>query len=109
MASPRTIHLRTFAALLVLTATTFGLSFVALGVFQVPVALAIAAAKACLVVLFFMHLVDQARVNAAVLLLAVLLVALFVGLTAADVATRQPGSTVAGIDSAEAVGPEAVP
>jgi len=102
MASHRTTYLKTFAALLVLTATTFGLSFASLGAFQAPVALAIAAAKATLIALFFMHLVEQARVNAAVLVVALLLVAVFVGLTAADVATREPGPP---LDATEADAP----
>ena len=42
-------------ALLVLTLLTIGASFLPLGSFHVPVALAIAAAKAVLVALFFMH------------------------------------------------------
>ena len=46
----------TFAALLVLTAVTVAVAYVDLGVLSQPVALAIAFAKATLVVVFFMHL-----------------------------------------------------
>lgn len=82
---------RTFLALLALSALTFGLSFLHLGALEVPAALAIASLKATLVVLFFMHLWEQPRGNAAALALAVFLTATLVALVAADVATRDPG------------------
>lgn len=78
----------TFAALLLLTTLTFGLSFAALGAWHVPVALLIAAAKTTLIVLFFMHLREQPATNALAMIIAVLLLAVFVGLSALDVASR---------------------
>src|SRR5262249_21197600 len=48
-----------FAVLLGLTALTTGVAYVDLGVFNAVVALLIAAAKALLVALFFMHLVHM--------------------------------------------------
>lgn len=45
-----------FAALLLLTLTTYGVAFIDLGPGNVVVALAIAVCKALLVALFFMHL-----------------------------------------------------
>ena len=92
----RSTYFRTFGGLLLLTAATFALSFVPLGPFQMPVALAIAAAKALLVLLFFMHLIEHARINAVVLIVSLLLVGTFIALTAADVATRAPGAAVIG-------------
>lgn len=77
-------------ALLVLTAATYLLSRVGMGAFAFPVAMAIALGKASLVVLFFMHLIEQRGVNAMVLLLSLLFVALLIGLALADVATRFP-------------------
>jgi cytochrome c oxidase subunit IV len=44
-----------YAVLIVLTASTTGMAYVDLGAFNVYVALTIAAIKATLVVLFFMH------------------------------------------------------
>jgi len=52
---PLRIYYAVFGALLVLTAVTVGVSFVDLGPLSTVVALAIAATKASLVILFFMH------------------------------------------------------
>jgi cytochrome c oxidase subunit 4 len=52
---PKTYLLILFS-LLVLTATTTGVAYLDLGIFNAVVALAIACIKATLVVLFFMHL-----------------------------------------------------
>lgn len=56
MASPsRTAYYLVFAALLVLLAATVGAAYLNLGAWAVPVAMAIATAKALLIVLIFMH------------------------------------------------------
>lgn len=78
----------TYGALVALSGLTYALSFASLGPWSMVLALAIAAAKAALVFLFFMHLAEQRAVNAWVLVSSLLLVAFFVGLGAADVATR---------------------
>jgi cytochrome c oxidase subunit IV len=52
---PKT-YLIILVALLILTATTTGVAFLDLGILNPIVALAIACTKACLVILFFMHL-----------------------------------------------------
>jgi cytochrome c oxidase subunit 4 len=52
-----------FGALLVLTATTVGASYLELGQFNVIVALAIACIKAVLVILFFMHVKYSSRLT----------------------------------------------
>jgi cytochrome c oxidase subunit 4 len=52
---PKT-YLLILIVLLILTATTTGVAFLDLGIFNPIVALAIACVKATLVVLFFMHL-----------------------------------------------------
>jgi cytochrome c oxidase subunit IV len=54
---PRT-YLGILVVLLALTALTIGVAFVDLGPFGTPIAFLIAAAKATLVVLFFMHMKD---------------------------------------------------
>jgi cytochrome c oxidase subunit 4 len=91
--------LGTFVALLVLTSATWGLSTLPLGSFQVAVALAIALAKATLVALFFMHLAEAPRVFGPLLAVPLALVVIFVGLTAADVATR--GATPGRADASQ--------
>ena len=52
-----------FSALLVMTATTVGASYLELGEFNVIVALAIACIKAVLVILFFMHVKYSSRLT----------------------------------------------
>jgi len=58
MTAPRSYFL-VFLALLALTAATVGLAFVDLGAWHSAVGLTIAAMKALLVVLFFMHVLHS--------------------------------------------------
>jgi cytochrome c oxidase subunit IV len=60
--SPR-VYGMIFGALLILTATTVGASYLELGQFNVVVALAIACIKAVLVILFFMHVKYSSRLT----------------------------------------------
>lgn len=80
----------TFAALLLLTGVTLGLSYVDLGRMAIPVAMTIASTKVVLVALFFMHLAEQRATNRIIAGTAVLFVALLVVLMVVDVDTR-PG------------------
>jgi cytochrome c oxidase subunit 4 len=81
-------YVLTFVALLVLTGLTFGLSFADLGPWGVPVALTIATAKAVLIALFFMHLVEERTPAHVAGLVAVLLGVLLIVLASMDVSTR---------------------
>ena len=87
-----TLSLRTTimtgAAVLGLWAASFALSFVPLGAAALPVALAIALAKAILVALFFMELAKEALQVKLTLLVAVFLVLLLGGLMITDILTR---------------------
>ncbi|HEV2274701.1 MAG TPA: cytochrome C oxidase subunit IV family protein [Acidobacteriaceae bacterium] len=56
------VYLMILAALLIFTATTTGVAFLDLGIFNPVVALAIACIKAVLVILFFMHLRYSSKV-----------------------------------------------
>jgi cytochrome c oxidase subunit 4 len=75
-------------ALLALTALSLGLSFAHLGSTDVAVALVIAAVKATLVVLFFMHLAEERFSVAMLPMLGLFLFLLLVVLVVVDVATR---------------------
>ncbi len=78
-------------ALLFFTILTWALSRLHIpGGWGVVVALAIAVTKGSLVALFFMHLWDQRGANRLVFLSALVFVALLIGLTLADNATRFP-------------------
>jgi cytochrome c oxidase subunit 4 len=84
-------YLVVWGALLVLTLVTFFASKVHLpGGWHVTVALLIAAAKGSLVALFFMHLWDQQGANRLVFVTSLVFVALLIGLTIMDNATRFP-------------------
>jgi cytochrome c oxidase subunit 4 len=80
-----------WVALLFFTFLTYGLSRLHLqGGWGIVVALAIAMTKGGLVALFFMHLWDQRGANRLVFLISLSFVALLVGLTILDNATRFP-------------------
>lgn len=79
-----------WAALLLLTGLTFGLSFVELGRWSLPAALTIALCKGSIVALLFMHLWEHGGANRIVFLTALVFLALLMTLVSADVATRFP-------------------
>ncbi len=105
-----------WAALLVFTILTWGLSrFHFGGGWGLVVALAIAITKGSLVVLFFMHLWDQRGANRLVLATSLVFVALLIGLTLSDNATRFRLANPPGSDGAlpaaptDYAGPPATP
>ena len=77
-----------FAGLIVLTVVTTAVAFKDLGPFSVVVALAIAVCKMLLVALFFMHVRHSSRLTKLVVLAGVLWLAIMIGFTLSDVATR---------------------
>lgn len=81
-------YLWTFAALLALTLLTLGLSYLPMGALGIPAAVAIAMAKAVLVVLFFMHLREQRVSSRVTIVVATLLAGVMVILATLDVASR---------------------
>jgi cytochrome c oxidase subunit 4 len=78
----------TFAVLLVLTGVSFGTSFLPFGALEIPIALGIAAVKAGLVALIFMHLLGSRFGYRLTLLVAVVFVGIMVSLTTLDPLTR---------------------
>lgn len=88
---PPRVLLGTAAALLVLTAVTVAVARVDLGSASVAVALGIAALKATLVALFFMHLKYEHRFHLVVLVASVIFAVLFVGFVVFDTDQYQPG------------------
>lgn len=77
-------------ALLALAGTSFALGGLALGRWAVPVALAIAVAKASLIAVFFLRLPRRRASIRLAGTIALLLVGLLVGFAAADRITRDP-------------------
>lgn len=78
----------TFAGLVVLTILTVVTSRIETGPLHVPIAIAIAAAKGTLVVLFFMALKYDNRVNMAILTVGALFVVVFLAFTMLDTEFR---------------------
>lgn len=77
-----------WAALLVLTVVTVGVSFVHLGLWNAGVALAIASLKAALVALYFMHLRHEIKLVLAFAIFPLLILALIVIGTLTDTLYR---------------------
>jgi cytochrome c oxidase subunit 4 len=84
---PRTYY-AVFAALIVLTFLTVGVSFLNLGDWHTIVGLAIAVCKATLVVLIFMHLWYSSRLTWVIALAALYFLGIMLGLTLTDYGTR---------------------
>jgi cytochrome c oxidase subunit 4 len=77
-----------FAALMVLTALTFWAAYQHLGVWNTPVALAIAVTKALLVALVFMHLRHSPRLTIFVVSASILWLAVLIVITVSDYLSR---------------------
>ncbi|HZQ07009.1 MAG TPA: cytochrome C oxidase subunit IV family protein [Anaerolineae bacterium] len=84
---PRTLFI-VCGSLLVLTLFTIGASLLNLGIFHTPVALGIAAAKAILILLYFMHIRYSSGLTRIVIFVGLLWLALLIGGTMDDVLTR---------------------
>lgn len=85
---PRSVLFKVFGALIVLTIITVAVAYVPLGMFAAPVAVAIAVAKASLVVMFFMHLKYDNPVNALTFTIGTIFVVVFISVTLLDTAFR---------------------
>ncbi len=85
------IYLTIVCALLVLTATTVAASYVEMGVFNPIVALAIAALKMILVVLFFMHVKYSTKLTKLTVGAGVFTFLVLIGMTLSDYMTRAWG------------------
>ena len=77
-----------WAALLVLTVVTVVVSRIQLGALNIWVALTIASVKSSLVVFIFMHLRQESRLFKIGILVLLIIVATFIGLTFTDVLYR---------------------
>lgn len=88
--SPKT-YLAILAALLVGTAATIAASYVDMGPLNPIIALAIACAKAVLVILFFMHVKYSSKLTKLTVGAGVFTFLILVGMTLADYFTRAWG------------------
>lgn len=92
MSSQHVMPVRTnvaiFVILLVLLFATVGAAYLPLGELHVPIAMAIATAKAVLIVLFFMHLLHSHRLTMIISVASFLWLAIMIVLTLNDYLTR---------------------
>lgn len=82
------VYWKTFAALLLLLALTWSIGYADLGPFNLIFALAIAIAKAFLVMMFFMHIKGSSRLFHLAASAGVLWLLILIALTFADYTTR---------------------
>ncbi len=92
--TPQSLLIKVFVALIVLTVVTVITSRLDLGGLNVPLAMLIASVKAMLVVVVFMALKWDNRVNALVIGMSVVFVAIFLVFTLFDTAFRGDLSNV---------------
>jgi cytochrome c oxidase subunit IV len=85
------IYVAILLALLVLTATTVGVSFIDLGVFNAVVALGIACIKMTLVVLFFMHVKYSTKLTKLTVFSGIFIFLGLITMTLADYISRAWG------------------
>lgn len=85
---PVKTYLQTWLALLVLLAVTVGAAFLPLGPFNVCVALAIAALKALIIVLIFMHIRWGSKLLHLAAFSGILWLAILISMVVVDYATR---------------------
>jgi len=85
---PLKIYFGVALALVIFTVITVAVSFIDLEGVNIIIALSIAAVKASLVLLFFMHLKYDWKMNAIVFLAAIAILAIFMVITMFDVAER---------------------
>ena len=86
---PLSTYIIVFSLLIVMTVVTVWSAQYDFGSFNIVLALIIASFKSSLVLLFFMHLYYDNKINLALILGSVLFLALFIGLTMIDVTRRQ--------------------
>jgi len=87
-AVPYRTFLIVWALLLILTAVTVAVSRIHLGALNIWVALGIASLKSSLVIFYFMHLKYERLIFKIFLLIALVTLAIFIGLTFFDVHYR---------------------
>jgi cytochrome c oxidase subunit 4 len=88
MIVPKKVYIITFAALIALTATTYGIAYIDLGRFNAVIALVIAVGKVLLVALFFMHVRYSPRLTWAVIGGGLFWLGIIIVLTMSDYLTR---------------------
>src|SRR5262245_38421949 len=85
---PIPIYLKTWGALMVLTAITVGASYVHFGSWNLIIAMLVATIKATIVGLIFMHLFWDHKFHAIIFCFSIIFLSIFIGFTMADTTYR---------------------
>ncbi len=85
---PYRTFITVWAALLILTGITVAVSRVHLGALNIWVALAVASVKSSLVIFIFMHLKQESTLFKIGMLILLVILAVFIGLTFTDILYR---------------------
>lgn len=85
---PKSVLLKVFGGLIVLTVLTVAAAYIPFGPLAVPIAIGIAVTKASLVVLYFMHLKYDNPVNALTFTIGTIFVVVFIAITMLDTVFR---------------------
>lgn len=85
---PKKLYIAIWIILLCFTGLTTGVAFIDLGIWNTPVALAIAVIKASLVVIFFMHARHSEKLVRIVIGVAIFWLLILIVVTVSDYATR---------------------
>jgi cytochrome c oxidase subunit 4 len=86
--TPLPVYLTVFATLMVLTGVTVAVAYVNLGEFNKVVALGIAAFKATIVVLYFMHVKHASKLTKLFAVTGIFFLVILFGLTMSDYGSR---------------------
>jgi cytochrome c oxidase subunit IV len=86
--TPVRTYIAVFVALLVLLIATVGAAYLPMGELHFPVAMIIAAAKAVLIVLFFMHVLHSHRLTMIIAVAGFLWLGIMLALTLSDYLSR---------------------
>jgi len=93
---PVPIYVAIFVTLLVLTVVTAAVAYVDFGPFNIVIALGIAAFKASLVVLYFMHVKYASKLTQLASVLGFVWLAILLGMTSSGIFTREWVGTAPG-------------
>lgn len=108
--TPFPIYMKTFGALLVLTAVTVGVSYVNLGTtVNLIIALFIATIKATVVAALFMHLIADHRFHTIILVSGFVFLGIFVAFTMFDTEERGQLNRIEGRRPHDSTNPFALP
>ncbi len=87
--TPLNVYVKIIIALMILTVITVAVAYVDMGIMNAPVAMFVASLKAILVLMYFMGLKYDSKLNLAVFASSIIGLALLIGFSTTDVLARK--------------------